>query len=387
MKKIIYTFSLITLIFGIFYGCQKENLTPQPISEGPQNLNANERNIQGIQNEGNYLNFSSLEELYNKMNELQSINDSQKDLWESQFQNFKSMRKKYNENIVADSLYYDKLLKAGTSSGTNTSESPEITKSMHMYYKHPMPDNEYLLLKNVPSERISWVVNEHGVVRVADVLYQLKHDMTKRMVPADRSNIPLLINATSDIIGKGITVSENILDFYGATGACSYPMASWYKYNFWTVKGEVTFSTKGKLSIYMQVLYSPPKDPTCQSSYIPQFYADVYAYKRNWRGKWVADYATMTYNQSYTMNNNGAFFATDDPSCTLIPSINYTIPPDYGKNYTSGQGSGHVLIFNQYYYPKSTYDCYGGQMVTISNFKAYATRTGGSNGGSITLYH
>ncbi len=368
MKKTLShcSFVLLTAIV-LLIGCKKkemENPVNSSVSTPIPNPNTSDsKALQLISVESNYLVFNSPTHFKSTLNYLATLNESQKDLWELSFTNFKSMRKTYNDDMISDSIFANQY----TTIAPSTPHSPQIMANMSMYYQYPVPDNGYLLLKNVSIERHSWLVNKQGLVKAGNSIYQFQRGILKIMTPANVNYVPALVSATvsNPTYNFKVITGDDTMD---KASSCGYH-SLYYNNNYWNTQGTVTFSTKGSLAIYMQVTYSAELDTNCISNYTPMIDASVQSTKRTWYGSWVRDNATMTYSQSYSTN-------------FTIP-INTTVAPAYGSNQSSGGNS--VLNYHQEYYPVNTL-AYS-KMFVISNFSAYATRSGGSSGGSITEGH
>jgi hypothetical protein len=235
------------------------------------------------------------------------------------------------------------------------------------YLNEGVTNEEYFLLKNISIESYAYVVNEHGIVRIGNTLYQFTRSWTKSIEPAAPGKVNTLINATpnsSNELGEVLFRAPGRIPNISKLTSCDLP--SYYYDNAWGTQGTTEFSSSPKLKLYIYGGYRFTNDYYCRATYSP--FVEVYAdsYKKSWYNvQWLQVNSEKTLQVSYLVNNpdgttsNEYSFATD--------------PNDWRVHYTKSFPS-----INSQTYSK---------MFIITNFYARATMNGGSSGGAISITH
>jgi hypothetical protein len=97
---------LIPLLLLLFIGCKKQNsIKINPDLNETYNTMAKKNNAQIIK-ESDYLYFKD-EAIFNStINELENMNESEKNIWENKFNGFQSMNNKFMKNLIIDTLHF-----------------------------------------------------------------------------------------------------------------------------------------------------------------------------------------------------------------------------------------------------------------------------------------
>jgi hypothetical protein len=206
MKKITKILPLIALLFS---ACNKKNCkesNPELVKSSSSSNTQSYRTTSPTA----YLTFTNKEAFHLTLAEVQLLDSSALQVWESE-RGFFSMRNAFNElttaelkvskridNMSQDSLdYYDTK---------PTLHSQEATDFSHMIITRSEENGSFFDL-NINNYNFAYLVNTYGIVKIGDKIYQFTKDYVKSINNGDANKISMLLMATENDPTNNITVT------------------------------------------------------------------------------------------------------------------------------------------------------------------------------------
>jgi hypothetical protein len=347
MLKKLKKLSLLSALGGMLaiFGCKKDQMSNPVIS--PESVG------QSIRCENGYLVFKDEIQLKETINLLSTKNEAEKDLWEKQFNGFKSMRYAFGE-VVKEELAFQEKLENGSQGNTvsidgiiNDFYTALAEKYKTSVFIATLSDGSKFLDKNIHTEPLSYVINEKGLLKVGDKLFQ----HTRGYIKSTKNilNVNALEKSTHINESEGVEVqimhTNRSHDMYKT-------MRSWVYSN--TVTG-----------------YSRPERKII-------LYED---FIQNTSGSNTATTYAMTVRN--LKRSFGTTWWVDDPSfTTLSGTYNGNYIPTSGQYSTWSSGNVHTLYYVAF---EILTDYATAPNVTTATHTA--TREGGSSGLSVVVSH
>ncbi len=148
-----------------------------------------------IKTKGQYLEFSDTAAFFNRLNEVNSLNDSALNIWDENM-GFLSMRQihfSYDTFMqsMPDTVYYNQYV-----NHPNYQTYQNYTAKYQSAFWMDPRDSSYWY--NVFDPRMASVVNHKGIVMIGKVFFQFTRDYVKVMLDSSECKLPMLMSATAD---------------------------------------------------------------------------------------------------------------------------------------------------------------------------------------------
>ena len=216
LKPSLYLVALVA-ISCLFYACSDEELSD--VSNPAQEADFTVRVKNG------YLEFKDQAAFDQVKASLENIDDEALNAWESQFEGFTSLRSVAVRAIEEQESWYDEL------ASFNSEDISRLRHNGDLFYSNFIKEKpsifvledsgRYVLNVSAKDQDMESFINENGLIKIGNDLYQYRKQSIKTIHGGDESKLYLLPDLTESSREHNITVSsihEELIDLNNGSG-------------------------------------------------------------------------------------------------------------------------------------------------------------------------